>query len=105
MKKKSGPALSLELPEYKTCPTCRGAGKYKPMFHEMPCPDCHGAGIVDKETSEAIEPEILIPVMKKCIHQLKRENAELKRNAEKQEWKGPYDDDLKKRNGGIYRGD
>lgn len=102
--KKAGRSLKLNLPELVECSTCKGSGKIKPMFHEMPCDGCNGSGYVDKETGEAIPEHILIPAMKAVIKQLKFNNYHLKKQLCELDDKR-YPDQMPVMNNGTYRMD
>ena len=57
MKKRAGPALSLQKQPLQRCPVCNGSGTVKPMFHEMICATCNGLGGLNKETGEALSQD------------------------------------------------
>jgi hypothetical protein len=52
--KKAGPSFRQRARALKGCVTCNGKGTIQGLFHEMKCYDCDAAGLVDKETGEAL---------------------------------------------------
>jgi len=60
MKKRSGPALTLQKLSLTRCPYCNGSGTVKPMFHEMLCASCNGLGGMHKETGEGLPADDVI---------------------------------------------
>ncbi|WP_156473514.1 hypothetical protein [Neptuniibacter pectenicola] len=104
MAKSSGPPLTLDLPELAPCKSCKGAGKIKPMFYEMPCDVCSGSGVVDADTGLPLDADTLIPAMKDAIRDLRIRNALLREQLSKCSCDRDREP-MSKRNGGTYRMD
>ncbi len=55
-----GPSLTKKKRPLATCSECQGRGTTKGLFFEMTCPGCNGGGVVDKQTGQALDPEVLV---------------------------------------------
>ena len=59
------------------CPTCKGAGEEKGVFHLLTCINCKGLGEVIADTGEALEDEQIITRLRERNRQLLRRVQEL----------------------------
>lgn len=53
--RRHGPSLRASIVPLGRCEICQGKGFIKGIFHEMACAGCNGAGLVMKESGEALE--------------------------------------------------
>jgi len=77
--KKAGPSFRKRARALKGCDTCQETGTIKGIFHEMDCYDCGTAGLVDKETGEALPDAEAKLQLRLEIRRLREENNELRR--------------------------
>jgi hypothetical protein len=79
----------------------------KGIFHEMPCAGCNGAGLVNRETGEALEAEAMVMQLRLRLNHANKQLAHYQALMPKA---GPADDYGKSRNragqgGGNRTGD
>jgi len=61
VKKSHGPAFRKQLIELSACPTCRGSGFTKGLFHQLECSHCHASGWVAAESGEPLSlPDLVL---------------------------------------------
>ncbi|WP_165677448.1 hypothetical protein [Metapseudomonas otitidis] len=105
--KRHGPARRLEVINLAGCPACAGAGWIKGIWHDMPCASCNGAGLVNRETGEALPAEDLVIQLRL---RLNRANRLLAHYESERPTGGPHADYTGKKNpagigGGNWTGD
>ncbi len=59
------------------CPSCKGAGEERGVFHLLTCMDCKGLGEVIADTGAALEDEQIITRLRERNRQLLRRVQEL----------------------------
>lgn len=94
--KRHGPDRKIAVIPLGRCEICKGEGVIKGVFHDIPCAACHGAGLVHRETGEALPPEEMV---KQLRLRLNRANRLLKQYDEKNYEKGGPGADYGKRSG------
>ena len=55
------------------CEICQGKGVIKGIFHTMDCAGCNGAGLVDRQTCEALSPEVMVQQLRVRLNRANRQ--------------------------------
>lgn len=55
------------------CEICLGKGVIKGIFHTMDCAACNGAGLVDRQTCEALSPELMVQQLRVRLNRANRQ--------------------------------
>ena len=55
------------------CEICQGKGVIKGIFHTMDCAGCNGAGLVDRQTCEALSSEVMVQQLRVRLNRANRQ--------------------------------
>jgi hypothetical protein len=58
--KSHGPDRATPIVPLGRCEICQGKGFIKGIWHTMECAGCNAAGLVNKDTGEALEPSAMV---------------------------------------------
>lgn len=58
--KRHGPDRATPVIPLGRCEICQGKGFIKGIWHTMECAGCNAAGLVNKDTGEALEPSVMV---------------------------------------------
>lgn len=65
------------------CEICQGKGVIKGIFHVMDCAACNGAGLVDRNTNEALSPEVMVQQLRVRLNQANRQVEQQRQQLER----------------------
>lgn len=55
------------------CEICQGKGVINGIFHTMDCAACNGAGLVDRQTCEALSSEVMVQQLRVRLNRANRQ--------------------------------
>lgn len=55
------------------CEICQGKGVIAGIFHTMDCAGCNGAGLVDRQTCEALSAEVMVQQLRVRLNRANRQ--------------------------------
>lgn len=65
------------------CEICQGNGVIKGIFHVMDCAGCNGAGLVDRNTNEALSREVMVQQLRVRLNQANRQVEQQRQQLER----------------------
>lgn len=92
------------------CEICQGHGFIRGIFHRMECAGCNGAGLVHKETGEALELAVMVGQLRQRLSRAERVIDRQRQQFEREGLAGAAKDyagqnNKRHRGGGNWTGD